>query len=248
LVAEPRLVAVSKTKPVTDIHQLYQLGQRHFGENYVQEIEEKGNDKLILDSCPDIKWHFIGHLQRNKVNKITDIQGLYVVETVDSVKLASALNSAWEKQERGQRLKVMVQVNTSDEDSKHGCDPGAVAGLVSHILKACPHLEFIGLMTIGSVDHDPSTGPNPDFQKLICCKSNVCEALSLNPALVELSMGMSADFEHAISMGSTNVRVGSVIFGARDYSKTSGSTSTGSSSTEPVSSTNTAEQSQTVNT
>jgi len=158
---------------------------------------------------------------------------LYIVETVDSIKLASALNSAWQKQQGGERLKVMIQVDTSGEASKHGCEPGSVAGVVSHIIGSCPQLEFIGLMTIGSMDHDPSTGPNPDFQKLIKCRSSVCEALSLDPMTVELSMGMSADFEHAISMGSTNVRVGSVIFGARDYGKTSGTP--GGDSTTPAS-------------
>jgi pyridoxal phosphate enzyme (YggS family) len=232
--SEPRLVAVSKTKPASLIVQLYQHGQRHFGENYVQEIEQKGKDKMIIENCQDIKWHFIGHLQRNKINKIIDVPGLYLVETVDSIKLASALNAAWEKQMKTERLKVMVQVNTSDEDNKHGCEPDEVTQIVSHILSTCSHLEFSGLMTIGALDHDLCKGPNPDFQKLIRCKAEICEKLQLDPSSVELSMGMSGDFEHAISVGSTNIRVGSIIFGARDYPQASLSSDFKSTDTNPA--------------
>jgi hypothetical protein len=213
----PRLVAVSKTKPASLVAEVYQLGQRHFGENYVQELEEKSNDKLIIENCPEIQWHFIGHLQKNKVNKVVSIPNLFMVETVDNVKLASALDAACQRRMYPSRLKVMVQVNTSSEDNKSGCQPGDAVDIVSHIIKSCTQLEFAGLMTIGAIDHDPNSGPNPDFQNLIKCKEDVCEKLSLDRDSVELSMGMSSDFEHAIAVGSTNVRVGSIIFGSRDY-------------------------------
>lgn len=127
---KPFLVTVSKTKPVEAILEAYSTGQRHFGENYAKELAEKGTHKLITDSCPDIKWHFIGHLQRNNINRIVNLSGLYMVETVDNEKLAAALDKAW--QTRGgttERLRVLVQVNTSEEDNKSGVPPAEVTNL-----------------------------------------------------------------------------------------------------------------------
>ncbi|KAK2182899.1 hypothetical protein NP493_331g05041 [Ridgeia piscesae] len=219
---QPRLVAVSKTKPAALVAEVYKNGQRHFGENYVNELEEKSKDPQILAECPDIRWHFIGHLQKNKVNKVlrslfSDVTNLFLIETIDSIKLASVVNSHWQKLDKTDTLNVMVQVNTSQEDSKHGCQPADAASVVRHILDNCPKLKFVGLMTIGAFDHDLSQGPNPDFQCLLKCRAKVCEQLHLAADQVELSMGMSHDFEHAIHVGSTNVRVGSTIFGARAY-------------------------------
>lgn len=113
----PRLVAVSKIKPATLIVQAYEAGQRHFGENYVNELADKAKDPLILENCKDIKWHFIGHLQTNKINKLLGSPGLFMVETVDSEKLADNLNKQWLKyrNEEG-KLKIMVQINTSGEE------------------------------------------------------------------------------------------------------------------------------------
>ncbi|XP_077991966.1 pyridoxal phosphate homeostasis protein-like [Glandiceps talaboti] len=216
---QPRLVAVSKTKPVSVIQEVYNNGQRHFGENYVQELLDKGSDSDILSECPDIRWHFIGHLQRNKVSKILGVPNLFMVETVDSQRLADSLNQAWGKQKKPEKLKVMVQVNTSDEESKHGCRPTEIVNLSRHVIEKCTNLQFMGLMTIGAFDHDLSKGPNPDFQRLIECKEDVCKELELATESVELSMGMSNDFEHAISVGSSNIRVGSTIFGARNEPK-----------------------------
>ncbi|XP_074642029.1 pyridoxal phosphate homeostasis protein-like [Tubulanus polymorphus] len=212
-----RLVAVSKTKPKELIFATYDAGQRHFGENYVQELEEKGHDKSILEKCSDIKWHFIGHLQRNKVNKVTGVPNLFMVETVDSDKLAMALNNSWQKCGKDEPLRIMVQVNTSGEQNKSGCEPNEVTAVVKHVLETCPHLKLQGLMTIGAFDHDLSSGPNPDFQKLVQCRKDVCNNLKLDENDFELSMGMSNDFEHAIEAGSTNIRVGSTIFGSRSY-------------------------------
>ncbi|XP_009951634.1 PREDICTED: proline synthase co-transcribed bacterial homolog protein [Leptosomus discolor] len=141
-----------------------------------------------------------------------------MLETVDSVKLADRVNSSWQKKGSSQKLKVMVQVNTSGEDSKHGLPPGDTAAAVEHVISKCPSLEFVGLMTIGSIGHDLSKGPNPDFQMLLSLRQEVCEKLNLPLEKVELSMGMSTDFQHAIEVGSTNVRIGSTIFGERDYS------------------------------
>ncbi|XP_070220256.1 pyridoxal phosphate homeostasis protein [Bos mutus] len=216
---QPRLVAVSKTKPADMVIEAYSHGQRTFGENYVQELLEKASNPQILSSCPEIKWHFIGHLQKQNVNKLMAVPNLSMLETVDSVKLADKVNSAWQKKGSPERLKVMVQINTSGEASKHGLPPAETAALVEHINARCPSLEFVGLMTIGSFGHDLSQGPNPDFQVLLSLREELCRKLGAPPEQVELSMGMSVDFQHAIEVGSTNVRIGSTIFGERDYSK-----------------------------
>jgi len=214
---EPRLVAVSKTKPISAIVEAYSAGQRHFGENYVQELEEKGHNKEITSNLSEIQWHFIGHLQSNKVKKVLGVPNLFMVETIDSEKLANAVNNTWEKLNREQKLNVMVQINTSGEQNKHGCPPENAVVLVSHVINKCPSLHLSGIMTIGAYDYDLSLGPNPDFLRLVTVREEVCSALSLRKENLELSMGMSTDFEHAIGLGSTNVRVGSTIFGARTY-------------------------------
>ncbi|KAK8751155.1 hypothetical protein OTU49_013258 [Cherax quadricarinatus] len=219
LCPQPRLVAVTKTKPKEMIIEAYAAGQRHFGENYVQELVDKGNDAQILTLCPDIKWHMIGHLQTNKIKKVIEVPNLFCIETIDSIKLATAVNSGVEKYLGNKKLKIYVQVNTSDEQNKSGVDADHVNELVGHVLQNCAHLDLVGLMTIGAFDHDLSEGPNPDFQKLLKCRASVCESHCLEPKDVELSMGMSNDFEHAILVGSTNVRVGSTIFGARAIKK-----------------------------
>lgn len=219
LCPEPRMVAVSKTKPKEMILEAYSAGQRHFGENYVQELVEKAHDQQLLDECPEIRWHMIGPLQRNKVKKVVEIPHLYCIETVHSAKLATAINNAVDKAGKEEKLKVFVQVNTSDEENKSGVHPDEAVGLVRHIQESCPNLALAGIMTIGAFDHDLSQGPNPDFQRLLQCRASVCEQCCLEPKDVELSMGMSNDFEHAILVGSTNVRVGSTIFGARAVKK-----------------------------
>uniref|UniRef100_A0A1B6LK24 Pyridoxal phosphate homeostasis protein n=1 Tax=Graphocephala atropunctata TaxID=36148 RepID=A0A1B6LK24_9HEMI len=218
---KPRLVAVSKTKPKELIFAAYNYGQRHFGENYVQELVDKSNDPEVLEKCKDIKWHFIGNLQSNKIKKIVSVPGIFVVETVDTQKLATLLNNAWSKEEKPDKgkLNVMVQINTSGEEAKNGAEPSEAVPLAKHVVENCPSLHLMGLMTIGKFDHDLTKGPNPDFQVLIRCREDVCQALNKKPEDLELSMGMSNDFEHAIEVGSTSVRVGSSIFGAREFKK-----------------------------
>jgi len=208
----PRLVAVSKTKPAELIQQAYDVGHRDFGENYVQELCEKA------PALPaDIRWHFIGHLQSNKVAALVkSVPNLAFVETVDSERLARKLNGAVEAQGRPP-LNVLVQVNTSGEESKSGVEPGAPAVELSRfIVTECAHLRLRGLMTIGMPDY---TSRPENFQCLQQCRREVAAAIGVDEADLELSMGMSGDFEAATEMGSTNVRVGSTIFGARDYSK-----------------------------
>ncbi|KAF7993550.1 hypothetical protein HCN44_010145 [Aphidius gifuensis] len=212
---KPRLVAVSKIKPASLIIDAYEAGQKYFGENYVNELVDKSNHPDILTR--DIRWHFIGHLQRNKVNKVLSVPNLFMIETVDNDKLATAINSSWQKYRKqdDHKINVMVQVNTSNEPEKSGCKIEETSALVKHILENCKNLKFSGLMTIGAYGYDPSNGPNPDFLSLKKCREIVSNELSLDINNIELSMGMSTDYEHAIELGSTNVRVGSAIFGER---------------------------------
>lgn len=204
-----RVVAVSKTKPVSLLREIYNAGHRNFGENYVQELMEKAPELPV-----DIQWHFIGHLQSNKAKGlVAAVPNLFMVETVDSEKIASHLNKAVMSEGRPP-LRVMVQVNTSGEESKFGVEPAQCVELVRHVRSECKSLIFTGLMTIGMPDY--SSRPE-NFQLLARCRRDVCLEFGLQEGDVELSMGMSGDFEQAVSMGSTNVRVGSTIFGAREY-------------------------------
>lgn len=119
------------------------LGQRHFGENYVQELQDKSQHPVILEKCKDIRWHFIGHLQANKVNKVLAVPNLYVIETVDSKKLATQLNKNWPnyRSPESTKLNVMLQVNTSSEQEKNGVEPPEVTSLAEYIIKECPNLQ-----------------------------------------------------------------------------------------------------------
>eukprot|EP00746_Dinoflagellata_sp_MGD_P001379 gnl/MRDRNA2_/MRDRNA2_102587_c0_seq1.p1 gnl/MRDRNA2_/MRDRNA2_102587_c0~~gnl/MRDRNA2_/MRDRNA2_102587_c0_seq1.p1 ORF type:complete len:320 (+),score=54.22 gnl/MRDRNA2_/MRDRNA2_102587_c0_seq1:68-961(+) len=204
----PRLVAVSKTKPVEMLMACYDAGHRDFGENYVQELLEKG--RQMPD---DVRWRFIGHLQSGKAKSlVAGVPSLTCVESVDSVKLADKLNAACNSAGRKLPLGVMIQVDTSGEDTKSGVQPGEPAiELAKHILNSCTSLKLDGLMTIGAA------GDLSAFDKLKRCREEVASALQVELHTLELSMGMSGDFEEAIRCGSTNVRVGSTIFGAREY-------------------------------
>eukprot|EP00759_Apiculatamorpha_spiralis_P028070 PhF_6_TR30609/c1_g1_i2/m.45062/K06997/yggS, PROSC; PLP dependent protein len=213
----PRLVAVSKTKTPPYIRAAYDAGHRCFGENYVQELCEKAP---LLP--PDISWHFIGHLQTNKAKDIIrDVPNLAVVETVDSDRIAQALDKAMDKFRSGGEgvpattLDVFIQVNTSGEDTKNGVEPGApVIELAKYITTECKRLRLKGLMTIGMPDY---TSKPENFTCLMECRRGVANALGVAEGSLELSMGMSGDYLAAVEMGSTNVRVGSAIFGSRTY-------------------------------
>ncbi|TXG46953.1 hypothetical protein EZV62_026247 [Acer yangbiense] len=220
-----RIVAVSKTKPVSLIRQVYDAGHRSFGENYVQEIVEKA------PQLPeDIEWSFIGNLQSNKVKPLlAGVPNLATVESVDDKKtrvkciandiLKSDIADRLDRMVASigrKPLKIYVQVNTSGEESKYGVEPSGCVELAKYVSQDCPNLEFCGLMTIGMPDY---TSTPENFKTLAKCRSEVCEALGIPEEQCELSMGMSGDFELAIEMGSTNVRIGSTIFGAREYPK-----------------------------
>ncbi|CAK4116849.1 unnamed protein product, partial [Aphanomyces euteiches] len=176
------LVAVSKTKPVEDIQVAYDLDQRHFGENYIQELVEKA------PQCPaDIQWHFIGHLQSNKVKTlIQGVPNLYLVETVDSIKLASKLDKAWAEKQSSHPLRVLLQVNTSGEEQKSGVAPDNCIELAQHIHAGCDHLQLCGLMTIGRFDDDTADC----FESLVRCRQQIASALGVEETGLELSMGI----------------------------------------------------------
>lgn len=154
---------MSKTKPIEDIIAAYSVGQRDFGENYIQELEEKSNNPQILEQCKDIRWHFIGLLQTKNTKKALRIPNLHMVQTIHSEKLAELLNKLWEKERLQQdgKLKVLVQVNTSGEDAKNGVDPEKAVEVVEFINDKCIALMCEGLMTIGEFGYDYSKGPNP---------------------------------------------------------------------------------------
>lgn len=230
----PRLIAVSKLKPNSSIIEAYQCGQRYFGENYIQELETKSNSQEILEQCPEIRFHFIGHLQSNKVNKLLKVKNLHMIETIDSKKLADLIDKAIDRhkadssdagdvqlgfidhqQQPSEQLNCLIQVNTSQEDQKNGVQPEEVASLAEHIVKECRWLRLAGLMTIGKLDGWNEPGPNKDFLKLYEVRDTVAQHLCIEHDQLELSMGMSSDFEEAIELGSTNVRVGTMIFGER---------------------------------
>lgn len=213
--ADVRLVAVSKTKPNEMLMEAYDAGQRYFGENYVQELCGKAPE---LPS--DVRWHFIGPLQSNKAAtlvKAVGLPGLACVETVATSKLARKLDKAVSElppnddDDQRRRLDVYLQVNTSGEESKSGVSPGdELIALAEQVTAECPHLRIRGLMTIGS------PGDASCFDVLVECRRALAERAEYDD--LELSMGMSGDFEEAIRNGATSVRVGSTIFGARDYS------------------------------
>lgn len=231
----PCLVAVSKLKPITSIIEAYECGQRHFGENYFQELLEKSNSPEIIEKCPDIKFHLIGHLQSNKVTKLPKIRNLHMVQTVDSIKLADLIQKAFEKSSgdiksdsgseneihdapvnhNASPIKVMIQVNTSGEDQKSGIQPDEAKTLAKHIKVNCDKLELAGLMTIGKYE-GWGDQENLDFIRLFETRNIVAKELSIEPKELELSMGMSGDYEEAVQLGSSIVRVGTLIFGERD--------------------------------
>lgn len=219
-----RLIAVSKLKPANDILALHQEPRRHvdFGENYAQELTEKAG---ILPRS--IQWHMIGALQTNKCKPLAEqIPNLWCVSSVDTAKKADALEKgraalAQKEQDLG-KLRVLAQINTSGEAEKSGVEPSEATELCKHIREKCPHLHLAGLMTIGAIARSQASTPeteNEDFVRLREVRDQVARDLGIENNELELSMGMSSDFEAAIRQGSNEVRVGTTIFGERPPKK-----------------------------
>lgn len=198
------LIAVSKTKPSSDIALLYELGQRDFGENKVQELLEKSNE--LNKSCPEINWHFIGNLQSNKINMLLKVKNLKSIHSVDSIKLLEKLIS----KKVDHKIGIFLQVNTSGEEEKSGFEELSELQRAVELIKTSDSFYFQGLMTIGKIRTENFfEDAKKSFSKLVELKNQ------LNDSNIQLSMGMSADFELALQYGSNWVRVGSSIFGVR---------------------------------
>ncbi len=205
---EVTLIAVSKTKPVEMIQEIYDLGQREFGENKVQELTAK------YEVMPeDIRWHLIGHLQTNKVKYIVDKACL--IHSVDSLKLAQTISK--EAAKKNVTVPILIEVNVAEEESKFGITTEETIALTEQIA-ALPNLTVKGLMTIAPYVEDPEEN-RPVFRKLKDLSVDISEKNINNVSMSVLSMGMTNDYEVAIEEGSTHVRVGTGIFGERDYSK-----------------------------
>ena len=203
---EVTLICVTKTMPVTDLQEAYDEGQRNFGENRVQEITEKY--PLLPD---DIRWHMIGHLQRNKVKYLMD--RVVMIHSVDSASLARTISK--EAVKAGRTMDILLEVNAAGEESKFGLSYEEVLPLVREIAPL-PGLHICGLMTVAPYTDDPET--NREFFKKLRDLSVDIDRQSLdNVSTHTLSMGMTGDFEVAIEEGATHIRVGTAIFGKRDY-------------------------------
>jgi len=188
------LIAVTKKFPAEVICEAYSLGLRVFGENYVQEFEDK---RPALGALAEAQFHLIGHLQSNKARVAADL--FHVIQTVDSEKLAKRLDGM------GKRLEVMIEVKLSEEESKAGASPEELSKLIEGI-RGCANLELTGLMTMPPWNDDQEV-TRPYFRRLA--------ELSRQHGLEKLSMGMSHDLEAAIEEGATLIRVGTALFGPR---------------------------------
>jgi len=199
------LVAVSKTKSVPEIKELYDLGHRDFGENYEQELVDKQSQ--LPD---DIRWHFIGHLQSNKTKKIAPF--IHLVQSVDSSKLLREINKQAEKNDRV--INCLLQVHIAEEETKFGLDEQELGTLMDANLgesSSLKNVRICGLMGMASFSDDMNKVRN-EFRYL---KSLFDKFKKAQPTFDILSMGMSADYSVAVSEGSTMVRIGSLIFGER---------------------------------
>lgn len=204
--SEVRLLPVSKTVDEAHLRLAYQAGCRELGENKVQEARHKAE---AMADLPDLRWSVIGHLQTNKAKYVARFASEF--QALDSLRAAKALDQRLQKE--GRSLDVLVQVNTSNEPSKYGLAPEAVAAFVKE-LPAYSSLRVQGLMTLALFASDPDR-VRPCFVRLRQLRDRLRDQVPAGMAMETLSMGMSGDFELAIKEGATVVRVGQAIFGAR---------------------------------
>ena len=197
------LVAVSKTKPVEELQTLYDLGQRDFGENYVQELVDK---QIVLPK--DIRWHFIGHLQRNKVKYIAPF--VHLIHGVDSEDLLAEINKQAAKNNR--IIDCLLQVYIATEETKFGFDEAELENVQAVKYN---NVQIMGLMGMASFSKDLNLVRN-EFKQLEKLYTKL-PSMQIKPTI--LSMGMSGDYPMAIEEGSTMVRIGSLLFGERNYTK-----------------------------
>lgn len=206
---EVTLIAVSKTKPVEMLQEIYDEGIRDFGENKVQELTEK------YEVMPkDVKWHMIGHLQRNKVKYIVD--KVTLIHSVDSLRLAETISREAEK--KGVTVPILIEVNIAGEETKFGLSSKEEVISLTEQIAALPNLSVKGLMTVAPPAEDPEEN-RPFFREIRQLSVDITNKNIDNVSMEILSMGMTNDYTVAIEEGATMVRVGTGIFGARDYSK-----------------------------
>lgn len=194
------LLAVSKRKPVEMIQAAYNIGVRHFGENYVQDALPKIQN---LSEYNDIIWHYIGHIQSNKVSDI--VSHFNVIESVDRKKIVRKIEKECQKLEK--KMPILIEINIGKEDQKSGITPKDLRGFLT-FCQDFSHIQVQGLMCIPPYDEDPI----PYFKQM----QTLFQELKGEFKLTVLSMGMSSDYKDAIMHGSTEVRIGTSIFGARD--------------------------------
>lgn len=200
------LIAVSKTKPVSMLEEAYKCGIRDFGENKVQELTEK------YEQLPgDIRWHMIGHLQRNKVKYL--IGKTFLIHSVDSLRLAEEISR--EAQKKSVDVDILIEVNVAEEDSKFGVTCADAPALVEAVSKL-PYVHIKGLMTIAPYTEDAEEN-RKYFRRLKELSVDIAGKKHDNVSMDILSMGMTGDYEVAISEGATYTRVGTGIFGERNY-------------------------------
>lgn len=200
------LIAVSKTKPLPMLKEAYDAGVRDFGENKVQELLEK-----IPELPSDIRWHMIGHLQRNKVKYIVD--KVHLIHSVDSLKLAEEISK--EALRKNVEVNILIEVNVAEEESKYGVTVSETVSLVEYIAKL-PSIHIKGLMTIAPYTEE-SEKNRIYFRKLKQLSVDIMHKNIDNVCMDILSMGMSGDYSAAVEEGATCVRVGTGIFGERIY-------------------------------
>lgn len=200
------LIAVSKTKPVSMLQEVYDLGVRDFGENKVQELTDKAPQLPA-----DLRWHMIGHLQRNKVKQVVDKAVL--IHSVDSVRLAKAIEAEAAKKEIV--VQILLEVNVAEEDSKFGLKMDEVLPAVEEIA-TMSHVRIRGLMTIAPFVENPEENRTV-FAQLQKLSVDIAEKNIDNVSVDILSMGMTNDYQVAIEEGATMIRVGTGIFGEREY-------------------------------
>lgn len=203
---EVTLIAVSKTKPVSMLEEAYALGVRDFGENKVQELVVKA-----AQLPKDIRWHMIGHLQRNKVKYIID--KVYLIHSVDSLRLAEEISK--EAVKHGVTANILIEVNVAGEESKFGVSPEDAPGLIEEISRL-PAVQVRGLMTIAPFV-EKAEDNRIIFNALLKLYVDISRKNIDNVHMDFLSMGMTGDYEVAVEEGATFVRVGTGIFGERSY-------------------------------
>lgn len=198
------LIAVSKTKPVEALKEAYQAGQRHFGENKIQEMSDK---YAVLPK--DILWHMIGHVQTNKVKYMAEF--VHLIHGVDSLRLLQEINKQAARYNRV--IHCLLQKDIADEETKFGLNADEISAILTHQIQALPNVKVVGLMGMATFTDDQAQ----IRQEFATLKATFNQMQIIHPDLQILSMGMSGDYQIAIEEGSTMVRIGSAIFGERNY-------------------------------